>query len=345
MIGFSLGRIGLSPANYVEVKKNPFFSTLGAQEQRILLLKSGEADQFLDLNEDKIDPRFIEEKKLVRQIPLYSLVFKDLKKALELVPEIQFTQLVWLGESEPDLATLHKFLSTRSDTDEIDGHLFVAKSGPLSAIKKLSLDQQSYHISIMPTFSSDKKDEPLWALVLATVNADLAIAPQKPYTQVVLPGLPVPTFPPKLQERDDLLKSGVSTIRMNGKQIILDRLVTTQTKNDDPCFRDVNTKQILSYLRYDLKQYFSTIFSRMSLARDDFAYSGDVITPKAAKALVISRFRKWQEKSLVQDPDGQFAKDVQVEVDSNNPGKLNFYLPIVVMGQLYTTQTQICFSL
>ena len=181
------------------------------------------------------------------------------------------------------------------------------------------------------------------------MNAQLASSPQKPYTQVSLPRLEAPALPPKLKTRDDLLKAGVTTIRLNGKLVFLDRLVTTQRKIDadeaDPCFRDVNTKQILSYLRYDLKQYFGTIFSRMSLARDDFPYSGDVITPKAAKALIIARFRKWQEKNLVQDPEEMFAKEVKAEVDPDNPTKLNFYLPIVVMGQLYTTQTQICFTI
>ena len=356
MMDFSFGGVGLAPHHYVEIKKNPLFATMGVQEQRLLILKHGDTDLYRSLSDEKKgeeDARFTEEKKLVQGVnpilPIFGLVYKDIQSALVLLPEIQFTQLVWFGENEAELLILRDFLSGRwKSPEEIDGHLFIAKSGALPEIKQLAHDLENYHISIFPTFSNEKKDEPIWAITIAAVNAQLAFSPQKPYSQVELPGL-VTISPPKLQERNELLAAGVSTIRMNGKRVLLDRMVTTQSKNDagvkDPCFRDVNTKQILSYLRYDLKQYFSTIFSRMSLARDDFAYGGDVITPKAAKSLVIARFRKWQEQSLVQDPEERFSKDVRVEVDAKNPTKLNFYLPIVVMGQLYTTQTQICFSL
>ena len=374
MMDFSFGGVGLAPHHYVEIKKNPLFALLGSQEQRLLILKPGDADLFLNLNLEKkkekeetanlvekpkkpkaekveeLDPRFYTERDLVRKVnpmlPVFGLLYKDVKTAWDLLPEEQFTQIVWLGEDDKDLFFIHQHLFNRwKSPEEIDGHLFVSKSGSCESIVALAVSLQSYHISILPTFSTEKKEEAVWALTLAAVNAQLAISPQKPYTQVPLTGLEAPLTPPTLLQRDRLLVSGVSTIRTNGKQVILDRLVTTQSKEDDPCFRDVNTKQILSYLRYDLKQYFSTIFSRMSLARDDFAYSGDVITPKAAKALVIARFRKWQEQSLVQDPEERFSKDVRVEVDAKNPTKLNFYLPVVVMGQLYTTQTQICFSL
>ena len=263
---FAFGGVGLAPHHYVEIKKNPIYATLGAQPQRLLILKPGEADLFVDLGEEKIDLRFVEEKRLVREVnpmlSIFGIVYKDIKTALPLVPEVQFTQLVWLGEAKVELVAIHNFLTKRWESpEEIDGHLFLAKSGTLAEVKKFQ-DMESYQISIVPTFSLDKKDETVWALTLAAVNAKLATSPQKPYTQVELSGLVAPPCPPKLLERNELLTAGISTIRGNGKQVLLDRLVTTQSKDKDACFRDVNTKQILSCLRYDLKNYFSTIFSR-----------------------------------------------------------------------------------
>ena len=160
MIDFMLKGVGLAPHHYVEIKKNPLFATMGAQQQKLLILKHGESDQFLSLSEEeknKEDPRFVEEKKLVQKtnpiLPIFGLVYKDIQVALKLIPETQFTQWVWFGENEAELLELDTFLKDRwKSPEEIDGHLFVAKSGPLPEIKKLAVDLKSYHISIIPTF-------------------------------------------------------------------------------------------------------------------------------------------------------------------------------------------------
>ena len=143
---FSFGGVGLAPHHYVEIKKNPLFATMGVQEQRLLILKHGDTDLYRSLSDEKKgeeDARFTEEKKLVQGVnpilPIFGLVYKDIQSALVLLPEIQFTQLVWFGENEAELLILRDFLSGRwKSPEEIDGHLFIAKSGALPEIKQLA---------------------------------------------------------------------------------------------------------------------------------------------------------------------------------------------------------------
>ncbi len=341
MIDFKYKNVGLSPNNYVEIKFNTETVSVGSQPQTLLILKKDNND----LNIFEKEKEFID--KFYPGLKCEYLTYTSLESCLEELPEKQFTQIVVIDAKETDLKTIDDALQKNWESPlELDGHFFFSSKLEKQELLTLATACNSPHISIIPTYGSEELWK--WALSLAAINAKLALSPSRPYSGYKLLGVTPPISPPKLLERNELLAGGVSTFTVNGSSVYLDRIVTTYIKHPsgslDPSYRDLNTKQILSALRYDLKQYFGLIMQGKSLARDDYAYAGDVITPKVAKALIISRFRKWQEHSLVQDPSELFAKNLQVEVD-NEKGRLNILLPIVVMGQLYTTQTKIHFSL
>ena len=79
------------------------------------------------------------------------------------------------------------------------------------------------------------------------------------------------------------------------------------------------------------------------LAKSDHPYPGPVLSPKSIKALLVSRYRLYQSQNLVQD-DGSVAERIQVEVSKSNPSKVDIFFPMITMGQLLITQTQIAFS-
>ena len=255
---------------------------------------------------------------------------ETLKESLAKLPEQQYTQIVYPYTEAEKIKQVVAILDERWKSDtQIDGHLFV----PLTA-EQTTKDILSKHVTVVPGDAS-------WAGAFAAVNAQYAVAPSRPYQTLKVPGLSQTGEAPKLNERNTLLNSGISTYRVKGTDVHIDRLVTTDTSLT---YRDLNVKQTLSYLRYDFKRFLDEAFPRHMLARDNAEYEGPVVTPKAAKAMAIARYRKWQGSNLVQDPGGKFADGVRVEVDPKDTGKLLFLLPVIPMGQLRVTHTQIAFS-
>ena len=143
-------------------------------------------------------------------------------------------------------------------------------------------------------------------------------------------------------QRNILLKSGISTHFVEGKTVKIDRLVSMYSK--DSSYRDLNKKQILSYLRYDFVKFLKSMYPRHALSQDESQADGDVATPKSARDLAIARHLRWKKEKYVQDPDAEFKNLVRVWVDENNGETLRFYLPVQLMGQLRRTITTIAFT-
>ena len=262
-----------------------------------------------------------------------------------LPPDIQFTQIA-SGFNEPeDIKMLDDELTDRwGNIRQIDGHLFVAASGSVSDVKtKYTTDKAKlYNVSIMAT--SDSGTEPaVWAATLAAVNAAYAHKPYLPYQSLPLGKMvEAPATQFDLAERGQLLDVGISTHRIVGDKVQIDRIVTYYT--DDKAYRDLNKKQILSFLRYDFVKFLKQMYPRHALSNDETQSDGDVATPMSARDLVIARHNQWKNKKFVQDPDKKFKKLVWVKIDEESNDTLRFYLPVLLMGQLRRTVTTIAYT-
>lgn len=266
------------------------------------------------------------------------------------MPELSITQIAVLKHNDILLKALKSKLKSWWESHvQLDGHVFVAKYGAIEDLCKEARQRNDPHLSMIP-LRSQSDDPAAWAASFAALNALCASDPSKPYQNITVNGLKtIADSGFKLSERDTLLSAGVATWRKQGDDIIWDRLVTTYTKNeagaDDPSFRDLETLQTLSYLRFDIRQALLRDFPRHKLARDDFPYAGDVLTPKVLKMWLIARYRQQQARGLVQDPDGVFSKNLRVEVSDNQPGKVDVYMVPYLMGQYRQTQIKLAFKI
>ena len=338
-----------------------------SQPQRILVCLQGLENEFYNEKEilesaealsNKTDPTATEKSfcesvneavKAVRNISKFTEVLfltyknKELKNALELLPEEQFTQIAldknnfFKGtETKPgndNVQTLKNELDKRWKSDaQIDGHLFFVTDNS-DAIKP-----NSKHVTMIKRENSDESDLK-WSVSFAAVNALYATQPSRPYSTLKVPGISSKLVS-TLAKRNEILKSKVSTYKTNiSGEVFIDRLVTT---SEDSEYRSLEVKQTLSAVRYDLRRYFETRFKRYMLVKDKHPYSGPVLSPKSIKALLVSRYRMYQSQNLLQD-DGEVAKNIKVEVSKKNSSKVDIYFPVVTMGQLLITQTQIAF--
>lgn len=279
----------------------------------------------------------------------------------EQIPHDQFTQFVLPFYDQNIINSFVVELDKRWSTNEqIDGHLFIADDSNADQLK-LRYDNDSdilcnsQHLTVIDTMGSQKPTW-VWASVLGAINARHATTPSRPYAQLELPI--VNNFSDdsdsrlvksrERPERDDLLNSGISTIKIIGGRVFIDRLVTTYNKDNatntpDKSFRDLNSKQTLSAIRYDWLTYVNKLFHRFVLSQDENQTGEFVATPKSLLGLAVSRHELWLEKLLVQDPDDSFIKRVKIEI-SNDGEHFKSYLPIHLMGQLRGTHTVLSFK-
>ncbi len=271
----------------------------------------------------------------------------DLSEVLDDIDETQYNVLALPYHDMDNLNKVADFLESRWGPETpYDGHAFTAINASLSELTSMSIN--SKQISILdaeglPTPSF------LYSSALAGLNARFAsVDPARPQQTLQVVGVKASKKPRKRQNRDTLLKAGISTHTTNGENIFVERLVTTYTKNPlgakDVSYRDVATKQTLSFIRWDFINYFNTKYSRFKLAQDGTYIAPDqpILTPKTAKAEAIARFKKWQNAGLVEGLD-QFKAELVVEISPSDPNRLSFLLPPDIINQLRVIGAQIAF--
>ncbi len=273
----------------------------------------------------------------------------DLEVTLEAIDENQYNVIAMPYSDQASLSGIHQLLEKRwGPTNPLDGHAFVAIDNNLNSLAGIGLNSRQVTIldaEGIPTPSY------LYTAALAGLNAKHAsIDPALPQQTLEVLGVWASKKPRKRKDRDALLKSGISTHRTNGNRIFVERLVTTYTMNPlgakDISYRDVAVKQTLSFIRWDFINHFNTRYARFKLAKDGtyIAPGQPILTPKTAKAEAISRFKKWEERGLVEGID-QFKRELIVEISPSDPNRLSFYLPTDLVNQLRVIGAQIAFLL
>ncbi len=151
-------------------------------------------------------------------------------------------------------------------------------------------------------------------------------------------------------KRLKMLNDGISTFKVNGNSVQIERLVTTYKKNkageNDSSLLPVEKVFTLSYLRKDFRQYFWSKYARSKLKADDANIrpdAGKILTPKLARAEAIKKFLEWEEQGLVQNSK-DFIENLSVQIDAKNRDKINFILPPTLIDQLNNVAVSIQFK-
>lgn len=233
----------------------------------------------------------------------------------------------------------------------IDGHAFSATQVNSAAAAAIGMGRNSPHLTILENYGSPT---PAWetaAILGATVSFESPIDQARPLQTVVLNGV----LPPKpkdrliFAERNVLLYSGISTTTVDsGGLVRIERLITTHkqdsTGNIDESYLDYEKLAILSYLRFDFRNFFGRKYPRHKLAKDGtrFAPGASIMTPKLAKAEAIGLFANWEQLGLVEDA-ASFEAGLIAEINVLNPERLDMYLPPNLIGALRILAAQIAF--
>lgn len=180
-----------------------------------------------------------------------------------------------------------------------------------------------------------------------------AIDPARPFQTLPVLGVlgPRGTDLWDLGERDLLLGDGIATTSVSeGGTVVVERLVTTYQETaqgvPDTAYLDLATLLTLGLIRYEVRNLIGTRFARTKLASDGTraGAGSNVTTPSIVRAEMIALFSAWEERGLVENVD-QFKADLIVEIDAQDPNRLNIYLPPNLVNGLRVVGAQIGFRL
>jgi phage tail sheath gpL-like len=222
-----------------------------------------------------------------------------------------------------------------------EGHAYAAARGTVSTLGTLGDSRNSPNLTVMGTGTSPTPPDEAAAIVAGLAAFHGNIDPARPFQTLAMPGMMPPAEAERWTraERNLLLLDGISTFTVDAGGVCrIERLITTRNLNAlgilDYSYLDVNTLLTLYRLRYQVRARISQRFPRHKLADDGnlFGPGQAIATPKVIRAELLSLAADWVNAGLVENI-GQFAEDLIVERDGDNPNRINALLPPDIVNQ------------
>lgn len=235
----------------------------------------------------------------------------------------------------------------------IDGVAISALSGNFASVSALGNSRNSPHVSLFESIGYPRPSYVRASMFAGQISRAAQDDPARPFQTLVLKG----DLPPNetdrltLQERNLLLFDGIATSATDaGNTVRIERAITTFKTNafgsPDTSYLDVNTLLTLSFMRFSLRARIAQKYARHKLAKDGirFAPGQAIVTPKIMMAELIALFGDWERIGLAEDLD-QFKRDLIVEINADDPNRLDVILPPNLVNQLRIIAVRIDFRL
>ncbi len=246
----------------------------------------------------------------------------------------------------------------RGPMEMIEGVVFLAAKGSAGTLATLGESQNSQDISIDAAIGPVSTWERA-ARNAATIALYGSIDPARPFQTLVLAGDPAPNDQEAFigREREAMLHDGISTSKVVGGQVQIERPITTYQLNaagyPDTSYLDVNTMLTLGYLRYTLVARIAQKFPRCTLADDGISASASnvnansdgkvMVTPKVMSAELVALAYEWQDAGLVENV-AEFQSLLRVQRNAANRSQLDAYIPPDIVSGLRVFAAQIDFA-
>jgi phage tail sheath gpL-like len=217
--------------------------------------------------------------------------------------------------------------------------------------RTVAYDLNSQVLCELPLPKSPTTSFEIAAAGAAVIAQSAESDPAMPLGNLAVKGVLAPAMKDRknLSEENAMLAAGGSLLNASADgTVYLRRTVTTYKKNesgaDDDSYKQLETIFTLSFIRWDWNSYMSNKYKRAKLAQDGYEYGEGqtVITPKKGRAEALSRFDYWMQIGVAQDAE-TFKEYLVVEINAQNPYRLDFLLPATLMKQLFTVATKLKF--
>lgn len=267
----------------------------------------------------------------------------DLAGLLAGIANERFDVIVCPYTDDASVSAVQAELESRWDAmRQLDGTAWFAKEGDASSLASYGDALNSQYLTFIG-FNNSPSPAYQWGAARAAVWAFQAGEdPARQCTTLELRGILPPPISSRftLEESNALLWDGFSTFTVDANKVRLGRDITTYQRDvhgsEDPAFLDVNTVLTLAWIRRDLRTRIQAKYPRHKLANDGtrIGPGQPVVTPKILKGEIISIFRDWETRGLVEDA-GAFASSLLVERDETDRTRVNVLMQPNLINQFY----------
>ncbi|MGC5885732.1 phage tail sheath subtilisin-like domain-containing protein [Ralstonia pseudosolanacearum] len=227
-------------------------------------------------------------------------------------------------------------------SSQLYGHVYTAMRGTLGALVAAGSARNDQHMTI-EGFESNVA-APVWehaaafaARTAVFISTDVA----RPTQTGVLLGIDAAPAGERftLLERQALLTNGIATTTSGDGSVRIDRAITTYQRNaygqPDDSYLDSETMHTTAHVMRRLRNVITSKYGRHKLAADGTRF-GDgqaIVTPSTLRAELISEYRAMERDGIVENAE-LFAEHLIVEIDANNPNRVNVLFPPDYVNQL-----------
>ena len=271
----------------------------------------------------------------------------DLAAALDLVSSATFyAHISGLADATSHVALKADLDNRQTATVHKLGRGFIGVRGTFGEMQTFGIAVNAETICVM---GSGQSLTPPWdwaatAGAIDTVKPD----PATGYSEIGMGTLDAPPLAdrPNKGELDSLLSSGISTFKVSGSSVAMDRMVTSRTLDGsgDPDLSRLAMTQArtIEYLRRDWRARVTRKFKNFKLAEeaDIIPKAGQkIITPDSLVREAIAWFEDMRDgPGLVQGVE-LFKADLFAQVNSGDPNRLDLFSPPKLVRELVTVAT------
>lgn len=222
------------------------------------------------------------------------------------------------------------------------GHVFAANRGTYSGQVTFGNARNNQHETVLG-FNDSPSPNWVWSADLAGAAAvALRADPGRPLQTLKLSTVLPPPIPSRfpLSERNTLLFDGISTFTVaQDGTVQLENVITTYQKNGfgqaDDSYLEIETMFLLMYVLRDLASVVTSKYARVKLAADGtrFAPGSAIVTPSIIRADIIAEYQTLEYNGVVQNSQA-FAQGLIVQINSQNPNRVDVLWPGTLIGQL-----------
>lgn len=225
---------------------------------------------------------------------------------------------------------------------QVYGHAMAALRGTYGALVTAGTARNDQHMSIVGFYGSPTPcDE--WAAAFYGASAvSLRADPGVPLQTLQVNGVLAPPLASQFpaSERNTLLYDGISTFTVQSDgTVAIENMITTYQLNSfnqpDNSYLEIETMFLLMFVLRALATLITSKYARVKLAADGtrFAAGSNIVTPTMIKLDIIQLYMQLEFQGYVQD-SVSFAKNVIVQINANNPNRLDCLWPGTLIGQL-----------
>lgn len=323
---------------------------------RLVARQSGQA--YLSVN---ISNRFYSDD---RDVPGITLKIKQFSGDLpnpEITPEIvkqlgsatQYNIVMTAIDDERNIkALINEWEDRWGPARQIDGHILGCTHVPKQTFqdqKSRRFHTNSKQYSIFYSMGSASPAFKWCSAIGGCISRETQLDPNRQLNEVPIKGLWSPKTEYNINERNDILRGGVSTWKLDAAGTpMIERVVTQYLKSPsgekDVSYRDYTLKATLSYIRYDLRVAVKKRYPRHKLADDGtrFREGLPIVTPSLMRAFLLTKYKQWQFAGLVEGYE-IFKKGLVVERNPKNRDRLDCKIRSDIVNQLRTQNFLLAF--